>query len=77
MEVYIYIYITHIKYTLYIYIKYVIIIFFTVYHICFYIYIIQNIIIKRNIIYNMDTYDIEIQCLGVEYMFSIIYPYRM
>jgi hypothetical protein len=34
-----YIYITHIKYTLYIYIKYVIIIFFTVYHICFYIYI--------------------------------------
>lgn len=33
--------------------------------------------IKRNIIYNMDTYDIEVQCLGVEYMFSIIYPYRM
>jgi hypothetical protein len=74
-----YIYILHISNILYIYIyiKYVIIIFFTVYHICFYIYIIQNIIIKRNIIYNMDTYDIEIQCLGVEYMFSIIYPYRM
>ena len=33
--------------------------------------------IKRNIIYHMDTYDIEVQCPGVEYMFSIIYPYRM
>ena len=62
---------------IYICIKYVIIIFYTVYHTCLYIYIIQNIIIKRNIIYNMDTYDIEVQCLGVEYMFSIIYPYRM
>ena len=40
-EVYggVHIYILHISNILYIYIKYVIIIFFTVYHICFYIYI--------------------------------------